>query len=77
MVKALVEAGADPNATTKEGEAVLMLAVESGDYPTLQFLIAHGADVNAKTPGGTSVKGKAKALGNARAVEILRRAGAK
>jgi ankyrin repeat protein len=87
IVKALVEAGADPNATTEEGRTVLMLAARAyessedanplSDHPTLQFLIAHGADVNAKTRDGSSAKTAAESRMDSEVIEILRRAGAK
>lgn len=81
IVKALIEAGADPNAATDDGDTVLMLvarAYESSECSTLKFLIAHGADVNARTREGRSVRTIARSsLNYSRNGEILQRAGAK
>lgn len=46
-IKALVEAGADINATQEDGTSLLMFAVMHQDFDVADFLIQHGADVNA------------------------------
>ena len=44
----LLEAGADPNTASAEGETVLMTAARTGSADLVRLLIEHGADVNAK-----------------------------
>ncbi len=52
-IRALVEAGADVNATHDRGYSVFMSAVGSGRHPeVLRFLIASGADPHAVTELG-------------------------
>lgn len=47
VVAALLQAGADPNAVTQEGDStVLMWAVQSGNRDVVIHLIDHGARVN-------------------------------
>jgi ankyrin repeat protein len=82
IVKALLEAGADPNTATKEGATAVMIAAsahELSESRTLRLLIVHGADVNAKTRDGWSAKRAAASsmLGASRNIEILQQAGAK
>lgn len=84
IVKSLIEAGADPNARTKEGVTVLMLVAGAYDDTNtlLPFLIAQGADVNAKTFGGWTAKKYAQmggigGMGDATNLATLQRAGAK
>lgn len=44
----MLEAGADANAVTPEGEPVLMTAARTGSVAALEGLLAHGADVTAR-----------------------------
>ncbi|XP_032148033.1 ankyrin repeat and SOCS box protein 3 isoform X2 [Sapajus apella] len=46
IVQILLEAGADPNATTLEETTPLFLAVENGQIDVLRLLLRHGANVN-------------------------------
>ncbi|XP_036847283.1 ankyrin repeat and SOCS box protein 3 [Manis javanica] len=46
IIQILLEAGADPNATTLEETTPLFLAVESGHIDVLRLLLRHGANVN-------------------------------
>ncbi|XP_023388639.1 ankyrin repeat and SOCS box protein 3 isoform X2 [Pteropus medius] len=46
VVQILLEAGADPNATTLEETTPLFLAVENGQIDVLRLLLRHGANVN-------------------------------
>lgn len=48
VVRALVEDGLDVNRMDASGRTALMHAAEHGDLPTVQFLIDHGAAVNAR-----------------------------
>ena len=43
----LLEAGADPNTASAEGETVLMTAARSGSADLVRLLIESGAEVNA------------------------------
>ncbi|XP_045301998.1 ankyrin repeat and SOCS box protein 3 isoform X3 [Leopardus geoffroyi] len=46
IVHILLEAGADPNATTSEENTPLFLAVENGHIDVLRLLLRYGANVN-------------------------------
>jgi uncharacterized protein len=47
VARALIAAGADPNAITREGDAnCLILAAQSGNAALLEMLVRAGADVN-------------------------------
>jgi ankyrin repeat protein len=52
VLRALLNAGANPNDRWEDGSAVLMVAVLRNDPVAVQLLISHGADVNAKTSAG-------------------------
>lgn len=49
----LLELGANPNATRRDGRPVLLLAIERCPEEVVQALLQHGADPNAATPSGT------------------------
>jgi ankyrin repeat protein len=46
LVRALIEAGADPNrqVRSRDGETALHFAARRGDVEATRFLLAHGAD---------------------------------
>jgi ankyrin repeat protein len=46
IAKALLDAGANPNAVTAFGESVLRWAIGSGNLLLVEFLLDRGADVN-------------------------------
>ena len=48
MSLALLEAGADPNTKGRNGDTVLQVASQEGQYRTVQCLLEKGADVNMK-----------------------------
>lgn len=52
VVKALIDAGADPNATIFNGSFPLYVAAESGNLDTVKLLINSGAAIDKKTPSG-------------------------
>ena len=45
VVKALVDRGANLNAQSKDGWTALMSAAEKGDGKSVEYMVAHGADV--------------------------------
>ena len=48
MVKALLAAGANPNAAVASGETVLMSCARTGNADAVSALLSHGADPDAK-----------------------------
>ena len=52
MVKALLQAGANPNLALLLGETPLMVAARSGNADVVEQLIAKGAEVNARAARG-------------------------
>ncbi len=52
LIKALLDAGADPNFRTTDGETPLMEAARSGHVEAARILLDAGADVNAKEGWG-------------------------
>jgi ankyrin repeat protein len=50
IIKKLLDAGANPNATDLTGETILMTAARTGKPDAIKLLIDRGADVNALDP---------------------------
>ena len=73
IVKVLLVAGANPNATNEKGETVLMQASERGYVKTVKSLLAGGADPNQ---GGQSALVLAAKNGHAEVAQMLLDAGA-
>src|SRR5262245_41303528 len=48
IIEKLLQAGADSNATAREGETPLMTAARTGKVEAVKTLLVHGADVDAK-----------------------------
>ena len=55
IVESLISAGADPQATDKDGWTVLHSAASGSSQQILQLIVEAGAEVNATTNSGTSV----------------------
>lgn len=78
-VKALVEKGADVNATDNLGQMPLHQAIErvfdsddkSDNMEIVKYLVEHGADVNAKNSVGDTVLHRASAWGNLELTKYL------
>jgi len=74
-LRALLDAGLDPNAATKEGTSVLMFSVN--DARKVRLLLERGADVNHKAQSGaTALFVAANLRGNMDAFRLLLNAGA-
>jgi ankyrin repeat protein len=75
----LLDRGGSPNATDGQGRTVLMLAAatDSPSAALLERLVAAGADVNARTASGETALHHARLHGNADAMTLLMKAGAK
>lgn len=73
VVKALLKAGADVNAASRESMKVTPLASAAAAKQTeiARLLIAHGANVNARAAGGHIPLHEAAANGNVELVKLL------
>jgi ankyrin repeat protein len=72
VAEALLEGGADPNVHDKSGGyTALHWAARHRQLGMMQSLIAHGADVNAKTPRGYTVLMMAVPGGSPEVVKLL------
>ena len=73
VVKALLNAGADPNLPSRESMKVTPLASAAAAKQTelARLLIEHGADVNARAAGGHIPLHEASANGNVELVKLL------
>lgn len=76
MATALIEAGADVNATDGNGSTALTLAVENGSNKVAKILIDAGADVDLADDAGNTALSLARYSGNRYLVGLLRAAGA-
>src|SRR5207302_822086 len=70
IVSALIQHGADVNASTVEGQTVLMHAVGYQPVAGIQLLLDSGADANAKDKNGQTVNHYVR--GGPDSVQIIR-----
>ena len=75
--RALLDSPCDLNYANASGATAIVFAVLFGRIDFVPELLAHGADVNFTDPRGTTALNVAQSQGNARAVEALKRYGAK
>ena len=72
LIDRLLKAGADPNATSEEGQTALMTASLTGKPDAVKLLVETGANVNAVEPyKGQTALMWAASEGNAAAADIL------
>src|SRR5258708_20829466 len=72
MVKTLLAAGANVNATTREGAiSPLFMACSNGNAAVIETLLKAGANANSVKANGTTALMLAAASGNADAVKVL------
>jgi ankyrin repeat protein len=77
--KLLLDRGADPNASDREGRTILMLTASSDALPldSLKALLERGADPHARSAQNDTALDFAEHRGKTAIVELLRKAGAK
>ena len=74
VARALLDAGADPNAVEHGGFVPLHQAAEPGDLPLIQLLLDRGARPHRKDDQGRTPLDLAQAGGHTLAADALRRA---
>jgi ankyrin repeat protein len=76
LVSVLLEAGANPDAPTSDGETPLHVATFAGSHDCVDALLVHGADPNASTSGGKTPLMNAAQSGSVGSLRALLGAGA-
>lgn len=76
IVRLLLEARADKNATTSTGATAMFVAAQNGHWQVVRLLLAAGADTNATIKDGTTALLKASERGHFDLVDLLLGAGA-
>jgi uncharacterized protein len=79
IVQTFLDRGLDINARDKHGYTLLIRSADSGGRhrPSVAFLLAHGADPNAKSDDGTTALKLANEIKHPADVDLLVKAGAK
>ena len=54
-LRLLLENGVDPDASNDAGDTLMALAVQNGDWPTVNILVEHGADTSMQDSGGNTL----------------------
>mmetsp|Transcript_1189 Transcript_1189/g.1931 ORF Transcript_1189/g.1931 Transcript_1189/m.1931 type:complete len:639 (+) Transcript_1189:157-2073(+) len=74
-VRALLNAGCDPNAANKKGVTPISAAAHKGDTGIMELLIRRGAQVNAVNSSGSTALIQASHFGHLEAVHLLLNSG--
>lgn len=73
LAEILLQKGADPNASTKNGVTPLHLAAKNGSIECIELLLKHGADPERRTTQGLSAEDFAENAGRSEIVEMLKK----
>jgi uncharacterized protein len=76
VIRRLVEAGSDVNATSEGGWTPLQLAASRGSVALIDYLLAHGADPSTRSDSGRTAAEIAEERSHPEAAARLRAAGA-
>jgi hypothetical protein len=71
IVKTLIEAGADMNIQSKDGQTALVVVVGAGDEDIVELLAMAGADPDIKDALGVSARKYAAIFGNKKMLDIF------
>jgi len=71
MIKALIEAGADMNIQSKDGQTALVVVVGAGDEEIAEMLVKAGADPDIKDALGVSARKYATIFGNSKMLAMF------
>jgi len=71
MVKILIEAGADVNVQSKDGQTALVVVVGAGDEELAEILVKAGADPDIKDALGVSARKYATIFGNSKMLAMF------
>jgi len=71
MIKTLIEAGADVNVQSKDGQTALVVVVGSGDEELVEILVKAGADPDIKDALGVSARKYAAIFSNKKMLAVF------